>query len=193
MEVTLHQVTLSDLFGYCSAKDVASRFEKAKKGAELLNISIKMPDISDRKDEDYVSYNFAEQEAVVIVTDEQLVTLNINTVGYAYKQTVKVNLNPAAVFEQVYDKNNVQLTADRAVNNYNNKCDVHMPGNLMASYNEVQLLEDCCSDALQESLTQGWRIIAACPQPDQRRPDYILGRFSPDFNYKSFSSASRGN
>lgn len=42
------------------------------------------------------------------------------------------------------------------------------------------LLEDACTDQLQGALNSGWRIISACPQPDQRRPDYILGRFNPD-------------
>lgn len=28
-------------------------------------------------------------------------------------------------------------------------------------------------------LDAGWRILAVCPQPDQRRPDYILGRTKP--------------
>lgn len=61
---------------------------------------------------------------------------------------------------------------------YNNRVDVHMPGQALSVYNNVHLLEDGCTDALQELLDGGWRIIAACPQPDQRRPDYILGRFS---------------
>lgn len=42
--------------------------------------------------------------------------------------------------------------------------------------NEMRLLEDCCTDALQDVINEGYRIIAVCPQPDQRRPDYILGR-----------------
>lgn len=42
--------------------------------------------------------------------------------------------------------------------------------------NEICLKEDCCSDVLQDHLNSGWRIMAVCPQPDQRRPDYILGR-----------------
>lgn len=65
---------------------------------------------------------------------------------------------------------------------YNTRCDVHMPGQALASYNETLLLEDSCTDALQGSLNSGWRVIAACPQPNQRRPDYILGRFNPDFD-----------
>ncbi|QRE00574.1 hypothetical protein [Burkholderia phage BCSR129] len=63
---------------------------------------------------------------------------------------------------------------------FNQKVEVHMPGQALASYNETLLMEDSCTDALQAALDKGWRIIAACPQPDSRRPDYILGRWNPD-------------
>lgn len=62
---------------------------------------------------------------------------------------------------------------------FNERCNVYMPGNALMSFNETMLMEDTCTDALQEQLDCGWRVIAACPQPDQRRPDYILGRFNP--------------
>ena len=62
---------------------------------------------------------------------------------------------------------------------YNSKVEVHVPGQALMLMNEILLLEDDCSDYLQSKLDGGWRIIAACPQPDQRRPDYILGRFNP--------------
>lgn len=61
---------------------------------------------------------------------------------------------------------------------YNQHCEVHLPGNLLATYNETLLLEDSCTDALQSALAEGWRIMAVCPQ-SQRRPDYIMGRFNP--------------
>ena len=38
--------------------------------------------------------------------------------------------------------------------------------------------EDVCTDVLQQELNNGWRIIAICVQADQRRPDYILGRYN---------------
>lgn len=65
-------------------------------------------------------------------------------------------------------------------NEYNTKCEVHMPGQALSLYNDMLLLEDACTDALQDNLNKGWRIIAACPQANQRRPDYILGRYNPD-------------
>lgn len=64
---------------------------------------------------------------------------------------------------------------------YNEHCEVHTPGNMLATYNETMLLEDACTDALQTSMDDGWRIVAVCPQA-QRRPDYIMGRWNPDYH-----------
>lgn len=71
---------------------------------------------------------------------------------------------------------------------FNEVCQVHMPGQAMATFNDVMLLTDSCSDVLQESLAKGWRIIAACPQPDQRRPDYVLGRYNPERQVDEFQA-----
>lgn len=62
---------------------------------------------------------------------------------------------------------------------FNEKVEVYTPGMGLMLFNNVMLLEDACSDALQTHIDEGWRIIAACPQPNQRRPDYILGRYDP--------------
>lgn len=40
----------------------------------------------------------------------------------------------------------------------------------------VKVVEDYCTDQLQTELDSGWRIVAVCVQPNQRRPDYILGK-----------------
>lgn len=58
---------------------------------------------------------------------------------------------------------------------YNQKCEVHVPGLGLLNLNRVAYATDYCTVELQSLLHQGWRIIAVCPQPDQRRPDYILG------------------
>lgn len=41
---------------------------------------------------------------------------------------------------------------------------------------EVNFIENSCTDELQTLLDKGWRILAVCPPNAQRRPDYILGR-----------------
>lgn len=66
----------------------------------------------------------------------------------------------------------------------NNKLDVHVPGNALLTIDEVQVFNDLCTEELQGLLEDDdggrarspWRILAICPQPDQRRPDYVLGR-----------------
>lgn len=68
---------------------------------------------------------------------------------------------------------------------FNQKCDVHISNMALMSVNEVALIEDGCTDKLQGALNNGWRIIAACPQPDSRRPDYILGRYNPEVSERS--------
>jgi len=63
---------------------------------------------------------------------------------------------------------------------FNQRIEVHTPGNAMLAFNELRLAEDMCTDALQNILDEGWRVMAVCPQPDQRRPDYVLGRWNPN-------------
>jgi hypothetical protein len=75
---------------------------------------------------------------------------------------------------------------------YNEKVEVYTPGMGLMLFNRTMLLQDGCSDALQAELDNGWRIIAACPQPDQRRPDYILGRYAHDDEPGAGRSALRG-
>jgi hypothetical protein len=58
----------------------------------------------------------------------------------------------------------------------NQKVNVTVPGLGLLLLDEVQAATDICTDALNDMLKDGWRIVAVCPQPDQRRPDYVLGR-----------------
>lgn len=58
----------------------------------------------------------------------------------------------------------------------NQKVNVAVPGLGLLAMVRVMLASDCCTDDLNEHLQDGWRILAICPQPDQRRPDYILGK-----------------
>ena len=52
---------------------------------------------------------------------------------------------------------------------------IHLPSNELFSVKKTKLLEDSCTNLLQECLDDGWRIIACIPRAGQRRPDYILG------------------
>lgn len=55
---------------------------------------------------------------------------------------------------------------------------VVMPGYELLGYNQILVETDCCTEMIQGYLDEGWRIIAVMPQPQSRRPDYILVRRS---------------
>jgi hypothetical protein len=59
---------------------------------------------------------------------------------------------------------------------FNEKVSVHVPGFALMLIDHVKVLNNDCTDDLQTWLDKGWRILAICPQPDQRRPDYVIGR-----------------
>ena len=74
---------------------------------------------------------------------------------------------------------------------FNQKTNVHVGGGLITTYNDLLLKEDVCTDDLQTELNNGWRIIAVCIQPDQSRPDYILGRYNPELAVADKPNADR--
>ena len=61
---------------------------------------------------------------------------------------------------------------------FNQRLGLEQPGLTLQTVTHLMLAENACTDAVQEHLAKGWRILAIQPQPDQRRPDYILGRAS---------------
>jgi hypothetical protein len=63
---------------------------------------------------------------------------------------------------------------------FNQKCDVHVSNLGLLNINQLGYAVDYCTEALQDQLNKGWRIIACCVQPDGRRPDYVMGRYNPD-------------
>lgn len=81
---------------------------------------------------------------------------------------VKINAKLSEVFE----------TRPNVV--YNEHVKVVMPGIGLLQFDHVTVVYDTCTDELRSYLKLGWRIIAVCPQPDQRRPDYVLGRVGPE-------------
>jgi hypothetical protein len=90
--------------------------------------------------------------------------------------------------QTVVDKASTPPRPDVAMNQL---VQVHIPNMALLSYNETMLIEDSCTDVLQNKLDGGWRILAVCPQ-SQRRPDYILGRFNPQREEQFDSGARRG-
>jgi hypothetical protein len=54
---------------------------------------------------------------------------------------------------------------------------VHLPGNELLKIVTTKVLTNCCTEDLDRELGLGWRIVAVCVQPGDRRPDYVMGRF----------------
>lgn len=58
----------------------------------------------------------------------------------------------------------------------NSEYHIHVPSFGMMNIRHVQVMENACTDMVQELLNEGWRILCICPPLDQRRPDYIIGK-----------------
>lgn len=70
---------------------------------------------------------------------------------------------------------------------WNHKTESPISGPHLHHMNRLMLAEECCTDALQRHLDDGWRLVAVCPQ-EARRPDYVLGRIDA----QKFGEADRG-
>ena len=53
---------------------------------------------------------------------------------------------------------------------------VHLPGNELLKFKNIDWEENSCTEEIQRRLSDGWSIIAVIPQTGNRRPDYILGK-----------------
>lgn len=139
-----------------------------------------------------LSYGIVVHEkAPLIINEKQLLGLVVDKVEHELVGEIQTNEDDPTDLNGVMRKFNRMAAKlmslpglqrnDTHHDCQNERVHVHMPGQALSTYNEVLLQENCCSDELQGALDQGWRIIAACPQPDARRPDYILGRYNPEY------------
>ena len=86
--------------------------------------------------------------------------------------------NYISVVERLTDPNiSIASIADKKPDGgtYNQLVNVAVGGSTL-HIDAVKVVEDYCTDQLQKELDSGWRIVAACVQTNQRRPDYILGK-----------------
>lgn len=87
-------------------------------------------------------------------------------------ETVGVLLSELGIEYQVKRfKGQAKVTQHQTTNIH-----VALPNLGLIMIDEVELLNDCCTDMLGSHLKDGWRIIAVCPPLDARRPDYVIGR-----------------
>lgn len=142
------------------------------------------------------------KDLVLVKQNDHLVDLNWFAVNCKYPfmidqcvadQVVSVE-NLTNILNKIEEKTiNLRTLIDSIPQaNFNSKCNVHVGGGLIVTYNDLKLCENYCTDALQVELNNGWRIIAVCVQ-DQRRPDYVMGRYNPALDTFEKRGAERGD
>lgn len=75
-----------------------------------------------------------------------------------------------------YEASEAVQFREREIAPVNLKCNVIVAGTTIIDIKKVYIETDLCTESLQARLDDGWKILAICVQPDQRRPDYVLGR-----------------
>ena len=75
-----------------------------------------------------------------------------------------------------YFHKSLSVPVSREATVVNQKVNVAVPGFGLMAIRQVDCRYDLCTDELRRMLDDGWQILAICPQPDQRRPDYVLGK-----------------
>jgi hypothetical protein len=167
------------------AREKAAKVEKRRVALEKVGITVDATDLS--------------KSITLSLTEMQLADLMVLGESLTVSSSFDVAANPvmraAEVIEAAARKLDAFANSVPDVNaQYNERVEVYTPGMGLMLFNRVMLLQDACSDALQSEMDNGWRIVAACPQPDQRRPDYILGRYDPAYALESGAghSALRG-
>lgn len=131
--------------------------------------------ISSRPDK--VFYALTDESRELVIDLDYLASI-CPTLKYSVEQIVPIKSNNdtsgiTSTMHRLMEK--IDDISDRNFS-FNQKCNVHVSGFGLLSIKEVDYKEDLCTLELQDILNTGWRIIACCVQPDQRRPDYILGK-----------------
>jgi hypothetical protein len=118
------------------------------------------------------------EEGFVICTAEQVIQLLMH--GYCdtygnFSEKVQEVLDTGTEDIEKIIQASVRSSTDAVKSIFNERTNTEQPSVSLMNVDETLLMEDACTDALQRNLSDGWRILAICPQP-QRRPDYVLGR-----------------
>lgn len=176
VEIKLYEINV-DNRGYNRPKGHKECVKQLRKLGEILPEIVLLENVEISEYDEYSSVTYGEWNIQQFLTQEQFLKLVECQLDYKVVRVITNRLDASTIFQRVGDKAEVKVVQETS--QYNQKVNVHMPGQALSMYNDVMLCEDYCSDSLQQRLHEGWRIIAACPQPDQRRPDYILGRYNP--------------
>lgn len=180
---------------YGSLSEYRKIYQEAQKLKEA-GFDLVLKERDESKWEEKEDGNRPSFEIIDVVENQRLYLnsrqmLELLSLTKSYTVEGKVSVDLGEMFQNVSSKSERPVVSEE--NYYNQKCEVHLPGNMLATYNEILLLEDVCTDELQRSLGNGYRIITACPQANQRRPDYILGRFNPNKECDGRGAERRGD
>lgn len=133
----------------------------------------------DLRDTILLAYAYREEPFIVSDLDygkyfESLEVIQVHHSEASYSNTLRAveSLDLEALVESITNSVNGGIKAGVI----NTRLEVHQPDMPLFIYNEFKNCNDFCTDQLNREMEEGWRIVAICPQPDQRRPDYILGR-----------------
>lgn len=148
---------------------------KICKDEHLWNAVNEIIPIGDWKDgQSY--FNIGEVILDVTLIGQQLMDLGIEFEVKAMAQNVFVK----DVNAQIQDlSRRLKMTEVRLCNS-GDIVQVHVPNLGLLAINEVEWIDDACTERLQDELDKGWRILAVCPPLMERRPTYIIGRYNPD-------------
>lgn len=174
-------ITLESIYSFSSdAEEIRTqkREARADRAAKLASLGIVL--ISKHKD----GFDDYEDSPNLSVTETQYVDIiqagvRVSSVNSIAEAGAGVDVQGAIAHVEKLIGKIEKFAADTTNLQYNEKVEVYTPGMALMLCNRLMLLEDSCTDAVQAELDNGWLIVAACPQPNQRRPDFILGRYDP--------------
>lgn len=122
--------------------------------------------LSDEKKIERFSFSFYGN---LLELGERFIDYALNS-GKEWSSDVRVEMKLVKSLKAMITEGvDVKLTPAETTN-------IYLPSNELLSMNKTKLLEDACTNGLQDELEDGWRIIACIPRAGQRRPDYILGK-----------------
>ena len=156
--------------------DVKSYRDYNESEKDLNNIWENM-DIKDALDKypNYITIENNDRNQVLTISEYEKVYnyCHIKSIINTEVETIHNFINYDVLVEKISNS----LISKTGNNLFNNKLEIHQPNMPLFTYNNFIHLNDCCTEVLQEHIDKGYRVVAICPQPDQRRPDYILGIF----------------
>jgi len=113
-------------------------------------------------------------ELFISVTDKFLTSVPFEVLGIIKTKESFIKSSEIDVLKKLISLERKLSNIDKIQNNLDFNIKVSDLGYL--DIKEVDVLENACTDELQEWIDKGWKILNICPQGGNRRPDYILGR-----------------